>query len=98
MPALVFGVAFGNLFLGLPFQLDELMRSTYHGSFFALLNPFALLCGVVSLSMLSAHGGAWLMLRTDGALAERSRQATWLCALVFLLGFAAAGTWLVLGV
>ena len=42
MPALVFGVAFGNLFLGLPFQLDELMRSTYHGSFFALLNPFAL--------------------------------------------------------
>jgi len=43
VPALVFGVAFGNLFLGLPFQLDELMRSTYHGSFFALLNPFALL-------------------------------------------------------
>ncbi|HCL15666.1 MAG TPA: cytochrome d ubiquinol oxidase subunit 2, partial [Pseudomonas sp.] len=37
-------------------------------------------------------------LRTDGALAERSRQATRLCALVFLLGFAAAGAWLVLGV
>ena len=98
VPALVFGVAFGNLFLGLPFQLDELMRSTYHGSFFALLNPFALLCGIVSLSMLSAHGGAWLMMRTDGALGERSRQATRLCALVFLLGFVAAGLWLVLGI
>ncbi|WP_277372087.1 cytochrome d ubiquinol oxidase subunit II [Pseudomonas sp. AA-38] len=98
VPALVFGVAFGNLFLGLPFQLDDMMRSTYHGSFFALLNPFALLCGVVSLSMLCAHGGAWLMLRTEGDLAARSRQATYLSALVFLIGFLLAGSWLALGI
>ncbi|WAJ39544.1 cytochrome d ubiquinol oxidase subunit II [Pseudomonas sp. GOM7] len=98
VPALVFGVAFGNLFLGLPFQLDDMMRSTYHGSFFALLNPFALLCGVVSLSMLCAHGGAWLMLRTEGDLAARSRQATYLSALVFLIGFLLAGSWLTLGI
>lgn len=97
-PALLFGVAFGNLFLGLPFRLDELMRSTYEGSFFALLHPFALLAGVVSLSMLCAHGGAWLMLRTDADLHQRSRKATQLCALVYLLSFAAAGTWLVMGI
>lgn len=97
VPALVFGVAFGNLFLGVPFQLDEFMRSTYDGSFFALLNPFALLAGVVSLSMLTAHGGAWLMLRTDGDLAARSRQATRIMALVFLLSFIGAGVWLVFG-
>lgn len=97
VPALVFGVAFGNLFLGVPFQLDEFMRSTYDGSFFALLNPFALLAGVVSLSMLTAHGGAWLMLRTDGDLAARSRQATRIMALVFLLSFMGAGLWLVFG-
>jgi cytochrome d ubiquinol oxidase subunit II len=97
-PALLFGVAFGNLFLGLPFRLDELMRSTYEGSFFALLHPFALLAGVVSLSMLCAHGGAWLMLRTDADLHQRSRQATRLCALVFLLAFAGAGAWLALGI
>jgi cytochrome d ubiquinol oxidase subunit II len=97
VPALVFGVAFGNLFLGVPFQLDEFMRSTYDGSFFALLNPFALLAGVVSLSMLTAHGGAWLMLRTDGDLAARSRQATRIMALVFLLSFIGAGLWLVFG-
>jgi cytochrome d ubiquinol oxidase subunit II len=97
-PALLFGVAFGNLFLGLPFRLDELMRSTYEGSFFGLLHPFALLAGVVSLSMLCAHGGAWLMLRTDAELHQRSRKATQLCALVYLLSFAAAGTWLVLGI
>jgi len=98
VPALVFGVAFGNLFLGLPFQLDDMMRSSYHGSFFALLNPFALLCGVVSLSMLCAHGGAWLMMRTDGDLAARSRTATYLSALVFLIGFLLAGSWLALGI
>ncbi|MDH1866798.1 cytochrome d ubiquinol oxidase subunit II [Pseudomonas chengduensis] len=98
VPALVFGVAFGNLFLGLPFQLDDMMRSSYHGSFFALLNPFALLCGVVSLSMLCAHGGAWLMMRTEGDLAARSRTATYLSALVFLVGFLLAGSWLALGI
>lgn len=98
LPALLFGVAFGNLFLGLPFRLDELMRSTYEGSFFALLHPFALLAGLVSLSMLCAHGGAWLMLRTDADLHRRSRKATQLCALVYLLSFAAAGTWLVMGI
>lgn len=98
LPALLFGVAFGNLFLGLPFRLDELMRSSYEGSFFALLHPFALLAGVVSLSMLCAHGGAWLMLRTDADLHQRSRKATQLCALVYLLSFAAAGTWLVMGI
>nr|WP_231387656.1 cytochrome d ubiquinol oxidase subunit II [Pseudomonas nitroreducens] len=97
VPALVFGVAFGNLFQGLPFSLDEMMRPSYHGSFFALLNPFALLAGVVSLSMLCLHGGAWLMLRTDGELAERSRRAAQLCALVYLLTFIAAGAWVSLG-
>lgn len=98
VPSLVFGVAFGNLFLGLPFQLDDMMRSSYHGSFFALLNPFALLCGVVSLSMLCAHGGAWLMMRTEGDLAARSRKATYLSALVILIGFMLAGSWLALGI
>ena len=50
VPALVFGVAFGNLLQGVPFEYDSLLRSTYTGSFFGLLNPFALLSGVVSLS------------------------------------------------
>lgn len=95
VPALLFGVVFGNLFLGLPFRLDALMRASFEGSFFALLHPFALLAGAVSLSMLCAHGGAWLMLRTHAALHERSRRATQLSALLYLLGFAAAGTWLV---
>lgn len=49
VPALVFGVAFGNLLLGVPFHYDDDLRSYYTGSFFGLLNPFALLTGIVSL-------------------------------------------------
>ena len=45
VPALIFGVAFGNLLLGVPFHLDDELRAHYTGSFFGLLNPFALLCG-----------------------------------------------------
>src|SRR6516165_527735 len=41
VPALLFGVAFGNLFLGLPFHYDELQRPVFTGSFFSLLHPFA---------------------------------------------------------
>ncbi|MDC3810327.1 cytochrome d ubiquinol oxidase subunit II, partial [Acinetobacter baumannii] len=97
VPALVFGVAFGNLFLGIPFSLDSTLRSEYSGSFFALLNPFALICGIVSLSMLCAHGGAWLMLRTDGALKQRSAKATQIMAVIFLVCFLVIGAWLYFG-
>lgn len=97
VPALVFGVAFGNMFLGVPFTFDETIRSHYTGSFFALLNPFALICGIVSLAMLSAHGGAWLMLRTDGDLRQRSAKATQIMGIVYLVAFLAVGAWLYLG-
>ncbi|WP_226505363.1 cytochrome d ubiquinol oxidase subunit II [Pseudomonas sp. MWU16-30317] len=97
VPSLVFGVAFGNLLLGVPLELDDSLRSSYHGSFWQLLAPFALLCGVVSLSMLAMHGGSWLMLRTEGAIAQRARRAVQVLALVFLITFLGAGLWLALG-
>lgn len=97
VPALVFGVAFGNMFLGVPFTFDETIRSHYTGSFFALLNPFALICGVVSLAMLAAHGGAWLMLRTDGDLRQRSAKATKIMGIVYLIAFLMVGAWLYFG-
>lgn len=64
VPALVFGVAFGNLLQGVPFQFDSDLRVTYYGGFWALLNPFALLCGLVSLTMLVAHGAAFIKMKT----------------------------------
>lgn len=98
VPALVFGVAFGNLFLGLPFSLDELMQSRYDGSFWELLSPFALLCGLVSLAMLAMHGAAFLQMRTADQLLVRARGMTVLCASFTLVAFLLAGLWLAFGI
>jgi cytochrome d ubiquinol oxidase subunit II len=94
IPALVFGVAFGNLFLGVPFSIDEYLRTSYQGSFFALLNPFALLAGLISVTMLLAHGGMWLQLRTDSDVARRSAQYGRYALLAFIVLFAVAGIWI----
>src|ERR1700739_2133430 len=91
VPALVFGVAFGNLLQGVPFRFDTDLRVSYHGSFFALLNPFALICGLLSLSMLIAHGAAFLRIKTDGAIARRASHALRITSLVALALFLAAG-------
>jgi cytochrome d ubiquinol oxidase subunit II len=93
VPALVFGVAFGNLLVGVPFGFDEFLRSTYTGSFWALLNPFALLTGVISLLMLAMHGATYLQMRTDGALHERARKTSLYLAIVVAAAFAVAGFW-----
>lgn len=94
IPALVFGVAFGNLLLGLPFHYDNTLRSFYTGSFWQLLNPFALLCGVVSLSMLMMHGAVYLQLRSDGAVQKRAQMAALFTGLICAICFALAGVWI----
>ena len=102
VPALIFGVAFGNLLQGVPFHLDEYLRSYYQGSLLSallpLLNPFALLAGIISFSMLTAHGGVWLQLRTDGSIAERSRKAAMFFAALTMAAFAIAGGWVYFGI
>ena len=98
VPALLFGVAFGNLLLGVPFQHDEFLRPTYTGSFFGLLRPFALLAGVVSLSMLIMHGAVWLHMRAGDPIHQRARKATIVSGLVLIASFALAGVWLTMGV
>jgi cytochrome bd ubiquinol oxidase subunit II len=98
IPALVFGVAFGNLFLGVPFHFDDTLRSFYTGSFWALLNPFALLCGVVSLTMLMMHGAVYLQLRTDGTVQERAQKAALVTGIVCAVAFALAGVWIAYGI
>ncbi|TMG91933.1 MAG: cytochrome d ubiquinol oxidase subunit II [Betaproteobacteria bacterium] len=98
VPALIFGVAFGNLLLGVPFHFDLDQRVFYTGSFFGLLNPVALLAGVVSFDLLTMHGAIYLQLRTDGAVQERARRAALWCGIVFLAAFAAAGVWIASGI
>jgi cytochrome d ubiquinol oxidase subunit II len=98
VPALVFGVAFGNLLIGLPFYYDDTLRSFYTGSFWQLLNPFALLCGVVSLSMLMMHGAIYLQLRADGAVQKRAQKAALVTGLLCAATFALAGLWVAFGI
>jgi cytochrome bd ubiquinol oxidase subunit II len=98
VPPLIFGVAFGNVFLGVPFRFDEELRMTYSGSFFALLSPFALLCGLVSLALFLTHGAAYAAMKADISLAARASRVVRAAAIGFLVLFAAAGAWLAYGI
>jgi cytochrome d ubiquinol oxidase subunit II len=97
VPALVFGVAFGNLLLGVPFHYDDSLRPTYTGSFFALLNPFALLTGIVSLSMLVMHGAIYLQLKTEATIQQRAQKAATIFGVLTLVTFSVAGIWIASG-
>ena len=94
VPPLIFGVAFGNLFQGVPFSFDDHLVSTYSGSFWALLNPFALLCGVVSTAMITFHGAIYLVHRTQGEIQWRALRAAGFFGGLMVLSFVAAGVWL----
>lgn len=94
VPSLVFGVAFGNLLQGVPFEFDDFMHIKYTGTFFELLNPFALLCGVLSLAMLTTHGANWLQLKTTAELRQRATAVTQVGAFITLITFVLAGVWL----
>lgn len=91
VPALVLGVAFGNLLQGVPLNVDSLMRITYEGNFFGLLNPFAILAGLVSLTMLLVQGSTWLQMKTKGEIYLRVRSVTQVAAAVMMVCFALAG-------
>ncbi|QLZ69993.1 cytochrome d ubiquinol oxidase subunit II [Legionella sp. PC1000] len=98
VPALIFGVAIGNVLQGVPFHFDEYLRPFYTGSFLDLLNPFALLCGLLSVLMLAMHGAFFLNLRTEDRIQKRARTAGKVSALLSLLIFIGAGIWLHYGI
>lgn len=94
VPSLVFGVAFGNLFLGVPFHFTNDLLPIYDGAFLALFHPFALLAGVISLAMLVMHGAAFGAMKIEGVVGDRARAVAKVAALVTLAAFVAAGAWL----
>jgi cytochrome d ubiquinol oxidase subunit II len=95
--ALTFGVAMGNVLQGVPFHYDTSLRVFYDGGFWALFNPFALLCGVISVLMILMHGAFYLGVKTTGEIQRRSRVAAlhsgWLLVVLFVL----AGIWVAYG-
>jgi cytochrome d ubiquinol oxidase subunit II len=93
VPALLLGVAFTNLFLGLPFQFDPMARPVYSGGLLGLLHPFALLGGLVSLTMMVLHGACYAALKVGEPMAQRARALGRAAGLAFCLLFIGAGVW-----
>lgn len=102
VPALLFGVAVGNVIQGVPFHFTPDLLAIYEGvwymKFIGLLDPFSLLAGVVSLAMLVMHGGAWLTLKAEGPVQIRARAIGSMAALVAVATYALAGVWLAFGI
>ncbi len=67
VPAFLFGVAFANIFRGLPLDAAGIM----HGGLFALLNPYGLLGGLFFVLLFAVHGALWLSVKTSGLMHER---------------------------
>ena len=98
VPALIFGVAVGNMLVGAPFRLDDTMRIFWEGSFIGLLNPFALVCGLLSVSMLGLHGAAWLSMKAEhGPVRDRARTLAPAFAVASMALFGLGGVWVALG-
>ncbi len=76
LPALLFGVAFGNIFEGIPMKNDFANAVfAYQGTFFGLLNPYALVTGVFFVLLFAMHGSLYTAVKTDGEIAQRARAA-----------------------
>ncbi|MCM2357475.1 MAG: cytochrome d ubiquinol oxidase subunit II [Geobacteraceae bacterium] len=85
LPALLFGVAFGNIFAGLPMDAGG-----YHGSLLQLLNPYGLLTGLLFVALFAVHGSLYAAVKTRGELSKRSAamaKKLWPALLVVAVAF-----------
>ncbi len=85
VPALIFGVAMGNVLQGVPFRFGADAAGN------KVWSAFALLCGLVSVAMLVMHGAAWQLLKTSGPVAERARTFGMVAAVLAVALYALAG-------
>ena len=101
LPSLVFGVAVANVLHGLPFEITPEMQIRSGNTFMELLklfDPFSLLAGLLSLAMLTAHGAAWLGVKTEGDVQRRARNFGAMLALVSAVLFVLGGIYLAFGI
>ena len=93
VPALIFGVAVGNVLQGVPFYYDDSLRVMYTGTFFQLLNPYAFCCGILSVLMLAMHGAFFIQIKTEGVLQQKARKGACYAGLLMTLIFILMGFW-----
>jgi cytochrome bd ubiquinol oxidase subunit II len=91
VPALLLGVAFANIFAGIPLDAEGI----FHGNLLTLLNPYGLLGGVLFVVMFALHGALWLTTKSEGELqarAGRTAKTLWPIVLLVAVAFLVA-TW-----
>lgn len=93
VPMVIFGAAFGNLFEGVPFHFSWNLTSTFSGSFIALLNPFAILCALLSVSLSVFMGAVTLMNGAEGVVYDRARTLARWSPVIAIVLFAIGGLW-----
>ena len=98
VPSLAFGIAMGNVLQGVPFDFDQALRPIDEGTLIGLLNPLALLCGLVSLAMLTMYGGFFLVIKAPGKLSDRAFGMTVASAVTMAILFGFAGIWAGFGI
>lgn len=89
VPVLIFGVALGNVVQGVPFSFDKEMHLFYHGSFWGLLNPYAIVTGLLTIAAFVMQGAAFLQMKVNNPMRERAAQigvkAAWTTAILYVL-------------
>ncbi|KTD63458.1 cytochrome d ubiquinol oxidase subunit II [Legionella shakespearei] len=93
VPALIFGVAVGNVLQGVPFHYDTSLRVIYTGTFLQLLNPYALCTGILSVLMLAMHGAFFIRIKTEGVLQQKAKHGARYAALLMIILFVIMGFW-----
>ena len=93
VPMIVFGAAMGNMLEGVPFHFSWDMVSYYTGSFITLFNPFAILCGLVSLALALYQGSTMIMGRGEGVIRERAMRLATVSGPAALVLFTIGGVW-----
>jgi cytochrome d ubiquinol oxidase subunit II len=86
VPAVLFGVAFANIFQGIPFDANHV----FQGNLFTLLNPYGILGGVLFMALFLLHGCLWLAIKSEGSLlkrAESTAAALWVVLLLVAVLF-----------
>ena len=91
VPSLVFGVAIGNVLLGVNFSFDNFMIIENKIGFFELFTPFSLLCGLLSVSMLTVQGACFLSIKTEGDIQKRVKKLLNILPFVNIALFALGG-------
>ncbi len=98
VPALVFGVAVGNVLAGVPFRLDSDLRAFWEGGLLDLFTPFTIIAGLLSVSMIVLHGAGWLSLKIEhGPVLDRARRYGLAAGVASILLFALGWVFMAFG-